>query len=400
VAREAVSDVWKGADVAGWGVELLKSVRFSVERKLTVAMIYGEFSSAIHGPFDFAELADAALTGSEGSFFNLARSLAERGHRVVVLAPALAPHEHEAGAIMLPLRPTIDGLRDMTELDAVIAWNEPDYLAHAPAGALRVVDQQLNDWGYCKPRWQDLVDCFVFPSRSSFGNHLSQVGALHNTPSEIIPNSVDLDLFAGPAPERHPHRVVYCSSPDRGLHHLLAMWPAIRARVPDAELKIFYRLVPWLQANLLNPDEVGRRARYVEAALYRMHEGFGVEVVGPVNNREMARQLRSAAVLAYPCDPVRYTEGFGCSVLDACAAECLPIISDADAFPEVHGRATVVIANNPTPQACSGTWIDQIVYGLGKPSPDESKAMAVHAAAHSRQKIAEQWERLLLTARR
>jgi len=407
MSPEVVDDLRERAAKRGTTLDEVMKTAGVPPRRLRVAMVYGEFSTAIHGPFDFAKLGDAALTGSEGSFFNLARSLAERGHEVVVFAPAAAAHHHESGAHMLPIK-AIRGLPSVPGLDAVVAWNEPDYLAHAPKGVLRVVNQQLNDWGYCKPDWGKLVDHFVFPSKSSQGNHEQYIGdsLRHPKYASVIPNSVDLDLFERHAVERVPHRVVYCSSPDRGLHHLLAMWPAVRTRVPDAELKIFYRIEPWLQANLLNPNEIGQRARFVEEALRRLGPARGVEVVGPVPNREMARQLRMASVLAYPCDPVRYTEGFGCSVLDACAAGCLPIISDADALAEVHESGSEVIAGRPGDHM--QIWIDTITKHLGYIPPEHPKGApyytdrgdimcvaSVHAQTHSRQKVAEMWERLL-----
>lgn len=377
-----------------------------VQKKLRVVMIYGQFSSAIHGPFDVANLADAALTGSESSFFNLARTLAERGHEVVVLCDLLEPVQHPSGFIALPIE-GVEGVAQM-EADAVIAWNEPDYLRHAPPGALRVVDQQLNDWGYCQEHPGTHADVFVFPSASSRTHHIEDEKIIqpHWRDNEKtlakIPNGIDLDLFTGEAPARHPHRVVYCSSPDRGLHHLLSFWPEIRARVPDAELKIFYRIEPWLRMTLLHPDEVGRRARYVESALARLTPGdWGVEVVGPVSNREMARQLRQATVLVYPCDPVRYTEGFGVSVLDACAAGCQVVISDADAFPEVHGNAAHTIPGRPGNSR--RVWVDKITHLLEY--PDGALAVVgdggpAHAQRHDRHKIAQHWEQLLSTARR
>jgi len=36
------------------------------------------------------------------------------------------------------------------------------------------------------------------------------------------------------------HKLLYCSSPDRGLQHLLFMWEDIKEAYPDAELHIAY----------------------------------------------------------------------------------------------------------------------------------------------------------------
>jgi glycosyltransferase involved in cell wall biosynthesis len=365
-------------------------------RRLRVAMIYGQFSSAIHGPFDIQGLyTRSGLTGSEGSFFNLARTLAERGHEVTVLCDVRGIDVHPSGFTAMPIQ-AIGALPQVQGVDAVVAWNEPDYLRCAPAGALRVCDQQLNDFGYCQdPQWRDLVDVWVSPSRNHAANVMGEVRA--RRPVEVIPNSVDLDLFAiapgQPIPVRDRTRVVWCSSPDRGLHHLLSFWPDVRRRVPGATLRVFYRLAPWLDRARGNDDEVGRRARYIEEVLPRLAP-LGVEVHDLVPNARMAHELQEAACLAYPCDPVRYTEGFGCSVLDAAAGGCVPVVSGADALPEVHGSAVIGVPGPP--QAQRKVWVDSISAVLeGRAAHVAGQRMHDHAVAHDRRRIADRWEQLL-----
>ncbi len=367
----------------------------TASRKLRVAMIYGEFSSHGHGPYDVDGIyTKMGLTGSEGSFFNLARSLCERGHEVAVFCDTAGMGVHESGFNMVPIR-ELEKLPKVFGLDAVIAWNEPDYLRFAPPGVKRICDQQLNDFGYCRhPDWQRLVDVWVSPSENHRDNVMSTCLNARPDPVHVIPNSVDLDLFAGPAPVRNPRRVVWCSSPDRGLHKLLAIWPLVRRRVPDAELKIFYKLAPWIDRVRSSPDESGRRARYIEEVLPRL-AGMGVEVVDLVSNARMAKELQAASCLAYPCDPIRYTEGFGCSVLDAAAAGCVPVISDADALPSVHGQAALVLR-----ETSREAWAEAIVGILQEPmdTPNRkqmAERMVIHAAEHSRVRVAGQWEELL-----
>lgn len=182
----------------------------------------------------------------------------------------------------------------------------------------------------------------------------------------------------------------------------MGMWPEIRRRVEDAELHIFYRLEPWLAGSRDTDDEVGRRARYIEEAIGRLR-GHGVIVRGLVSNVEMAREFQSAAVLAYPCDPVRYTEGFGCSVLDAAAGGCLAVISDADALPSVHGGAAGIVKGRPG--TVRQKWVDVLTWALleysnAKERADTEAKMRAHGMAHSREMVVAQWERLLADAMR
>lgn len=362
------------------------------DRVLKVVMIYGEFSSAIHGPFDLQGLyTRQGLTGSESSFFNLARTLSENGHEVGVFCDCADRGVLGSGINAVPIK-MIGQLPSAQGVDVVIAWNEPDYLKFAPAGALRICDQQLNDFGYCRePNWRDLVDVWVSPSASHCASVMcGSESRIDAAKVQILPNSVDLDFFMGEMPPRDRGRVVWCSSPDRGLHHLLGMWALVRKEIPEATLKIFYRLDPWLARVRDIDDDVGRRARYIEEALPRLR-GLGVEVAGMVPNAKMADELRRSAVLAYPCDPVRYTEGFGCSVLDAAAGGCVPITTDADALAEVHGAAATVI---PGP-VDSKIWADAIVAELQNAGAGKAKPMFHHATAHDRRVVTARWEEVI-----
>lgn len=374
---------------------------------MKIAMIYGELSRP-NGFDDPSKLyTEVGLTGSEGSFFNLARTLSEKGHVVAVFCKTPRPVELESGLAIIPLQFLEQAMREQRP-EVAIAWNEPDYLRLAPPGTLRLVDQQLNDFRYCQPGWQDAFDVLVSPS-IDHGRYLIAHEGAPQGKMTCIPNSVDLDLLPKIAPTRNPHRVIYCSSPDRGLHHLLAAWPHVRANVPDAELKIFYRLESWLENTRQIPADYqeptlraqGRRARYIDNALARLQPGsgkFGVEIVGFVSNVRMMEELSSAAVLAYPCDPVRYTEGFGCSVLDAAAAGCVPLISTADALPSVHAKGAIAIDGKPYERMDKWVhWISKLlVEGVEKTYPDARAEMFAHARRHSRQVVAAEWETLIV----
>lgn len=50
-----------------------------------------------------------------------------------------------------------------------------------------------------------------------------------------------------------PFRMLYASSPDRGLEHLLRMWPTIKEKIPTAELHNCYGFKLFLQGYSKNP---------------------------------------------------------------------------------------------------------------------------------------------------
>lgn len=370
---------------------------------MKIGMIYGRFCSGGQNAFDVAGLYRVkGLTGSESFFFNTARGLASIGHDVQVFADVT--EEFPDGT------PVLDGA-NVFKLDSAgkwssdicLAWNEPDLCRFVPQTNLKIVMQQLNDFRFCGPDYDRFVDVYAFPSEAH-RKFMVEDSKLDITKTVVLPNSINLEFYEGEE-KRRPHSVAYCSSPDRGLHWLLEYWPAIRKRVPDAQLRIYYRVQSWLDGSRpLWFDhgmqcwwEGGFRARYAEECFKRLGRNGenGIILVGPTPNMEMARELMRTQVLAYTCDTLRWTEGFSVTTLDALAAGCVTLISDVDAIGSIYKDVAEVIPDRPVSQ--DPRWIDAIVRGMTDEDYQREcrEKSRPFVEKQTRQIRAKQWEQLI-----
>lgn len=313
---------------------------------MKIAFIYGQFSLG-NRPINLLRMRTdkRGLTGSELSCIEFARGMAARGHDVELFLPLSEPERVIDGVQFRSLR----GLLGIdASYDVAYAWNEPDLLREVGA-KFRMVNQQLNDFVYCRPRFDHFVDCYTSPSQT----HLDYVAPLSGSPLkwEVLPNGCDSTKYRG---KKVPGRVVYASSPDRGLHLLLSVWPKIKEAVPGAHLKVFYEMGPWLDTFLGHDEihmqrgevergltETGYRARYVSLALDRL-SGLSVTRAGSVSRDEMAREMSQAQCLAYPCATIRFTEGFSVSTLEGCASGAVPVIMPADALGQIYAELPTI----------------------------------------------------------
>lgn len=358
---------------------------------MRVAVTMGPLCLSQRKTIDFAvaRTDPRGMSGSDYGFLRIAECLRDQGHDVTARVASAEAGTTWNGIKVVPPGTQLDGF------DAAIAINEPDELRTVGPGAFRVLCSWLNDWSFARVGFENHVDLFCSPSAAHMAQsmtnpawHRVEVTAEHPNgnatykpepskwcavqlgcdPHLLGPGRVDTGSvnaeggFGGTA--KIPGRVVYCSSPDRGLHLLLSQWPAIRKAVPHATLEIFYRLEPWLRSWDNTPffpavEPLRQRALYIEECLRRL-KGHGVTVRDAVNRETIEHEMSVAECLAYPCQTTTWSEGFSCTILESCAAEACPIITDCDALGSVYAAID--------PVAMQGEWLpvwrDRVIRAL------------------------------------
>lgn len=305
---------------------------------MRIAIVYSPYSMGTRGGFDFPRFYDdpRGQTGSEYGVVRVSQELAKMGHEVFLYTHGTLPPTWEG------IHPRHFDTRGDEEHDWAICWNE--------AGSLRTVKAktkacslQINTVVGLDHGLEDhtgAADYWFCPSESHRKRLIGQ------SPGKwvVAYDGVDPELYV-PRVAKIPGRVAWTSSPDRGLHWLLRAWPKIRREVPWATLKIFYPIASWIahfQNKMLfdHPEpsirEQARRVAYIEHSM-KVLAGQGVESVGGVSRRQIVEEVGRTECVAYTCDTVLWSEGFSCSLMEACAAWACPITTSVDAFPEIYG---------------------------------------------------------------
>lgn len=96
---------------------------------------------------------------------------------------------------------------------------------------------------------------------------------------------------------RNPKQCIWTSSYDRGLNHLLDVWPEVLKEIPDAKLIITYG---WNLYDAAFPNNPERKAW--KEKINKQMEQKGIEHRGRIGQREMVKLLQESGIWAYPTD--------------------------------------------------------------------------------------------------
>jgi glycosyltransferase involved in cell wall biosynthesis len=339
---------------------------------MKIEIIYGPFSSGSK-KFDFTDLyANQSLTGSEGQCFGVAKYLAKNSAHQVSLYTNISERSLKNWENI--------GLHQLQDLylgrvppDVVISFNEPDMMRYSPKQALKICFQQLNDFGYCQSGFENFVDIFISPSESH-QEYIKQFTPHSHNKWKVMPNCIDEEIFERAKKELYdyekiPGSILYCSSPDRGLHLLLQEFPKINKEIPYSSLNIYYDFDKWY-GSLKSVDrnsslimrEFKNRAEYIKYALNKMKD-LNINHHKNTSKLDMYKAMLKTEVLAYPTSTPTFTEGFSSSILENMYAECYTVISEQDSLGQIYKDSGVHIVKTPTTKYMS-EFTELVVKGL------------------------------------
>lgn len=157
--------------------------------------------------------------------------------------------------------------------------------------------------------------------------HKSYLSHLKNQDKIIVSrNGLNVKDFEGITETRNPHRMIYASSYDRGLEHLLERWSDIRSEVPDAELHIYYGWTTYLKMM-----EVGRRPKEYYDKMCALMKQEGIFEHGRIGQKKLAKEYFKSGVWVYPC----HFEEISCiGAMRSQATGAVPICTDYAALKE------------------------------------------------------------------
>jgi glycosyltransferase involved in cell wall biosynthesis len=286
------------------------------------------------------------IGGSEEAVIRLSREWAKSGYHVTVF------NNCGPGAILdVELGHPINGsvtyrpfweFNPKDKFDVFISWRSPavfDHQINAPVKLLDLHDVP-NIMEYSTKRMREMTKIML---KTNFHRNL-----LPNVPQDkvvIIGHGVDATEFSRNIP-RIRHRVCYTSSYDRGLEHLLDIWPEVIKEVPDAELHIAYGWKLFEKVYSASREKMAWKKSMDD----KMAHPSVVEH-GRMSHDEVADLMSSSGVFAYPSD---FAEIFCIAAAKAQVAGCVPVVAvSANCMKETVKIGVTITGDIKKPEAKS-----------------------------------------------
>lgn len=260
------------------------------------------------------------IGGSEEAIIYLAKHWQEQGWDVTVYANVGADEgEHDGVNYLNYYR-----FNPSDEFNVLIGWRNPALFKYNTFNAkLTMLD--LHDVPDINEFTEDVVNRIdKIMVKSDF--HRTLLPNIADDKFVIIPNGIDTERLRKIKSKKKRYKVFYGSSYDRGLEHLLKMWPRIREEEPLAELHVCYGWQLFESVHGHNPQMMKWKKQ-----MDKMLQQDGVVHHGRIGKKELYTIAKECGVWAYPT----YFEEISCiTAMYAQALGCTPVVMDYAALKE------------------------------------------------------------------
>jgi glycosyltransferase involved in cell wall biosynthesis len=358
-------------------------------------------------PWDWTNPDRVGIGGSETSHIEMAQRIARRGNGVISYAP-LTIDETAPKGFAAPA-PAVD--TDIPEFigPAGVQWRPIELFESAgSAGVLQHVPGLVYVI-YRSPRLIDLVpagaiawlicqdvdyttpsNCLTEERALRFTRIVALCQAQADHLCKRLPAAADRvrvssngvkaeyirELLANP-PERNPMRLIYASSPDRGLENLLQIFSRVREIVPAAELHVCYGFdnIEKVIARVGLNSAAARTYQRLQLAL----QAPGVFHYGRLGQLELLREWFKSSIW---CHPSNFTETSCITCMDAQACGAVPVTRPIWAVGE-NVSDGVFIEGDATSELIRARYVWNVAELLLNPSiAEEHREMMMPKALH------------------
>jgi len=336
--------------------------------------------------FDGATIYGRGVGGAELGLITVAEELARRGHEVVVYNTPPNGAQVIEGVQYIPIA-NFDTAHD--KHDIFVLFRNP---MPGRENQLRSLQARKKMFWSCDQYTAGNYATDIFPYVDAVVTispyHAKYFVERYGIARERI-TPIDLPVrvseYKGNV-ERQKRLLLYCSVPDRGLHHLLRLFHEIRTVVPDAELWVTSDYSLWGEGIAPNNDSFRRQADAIE----------GVKFLGKVPRGNLIVYQQSASLMAYPNTAVGgLYELFCISAAECQVAGAIPITSQRGAL-ETTVMAGVQIDGEPGQGNYDQSFVQAVAaFLLSDTEPMREKMMKKALARFDPETVVNQWLQLI-----
>lgn len=282
-------------------------------------------------PFHGRSLEERALGGTETAIIRLAEALQLRGHQVTVFTP------HENPPPSLPRYLPLKMVESHEAVDAFISirdWIPVFYKIPAKKRFLWTGDSfdQFMNYGIGDRRIAKVMDGLLCVSQWQ-AKALCEASGFPLEKAWKLANGIELKNFQKPV-NKVRKRLIYSSTPYRGLEHIPRLFLELKKRHPELECHVFSSY------KIYDQNETSEFLGLIEA----LKAQTGIVVHGSVLQAQLAEEFLKSSVLFYPC---HFEETSCITAMEAMAAGCVVLSTALGALPETVGESGVLIHGLP-----------------------------------------------------